>query len=65
MSIDDLIAALAYDTSEDPEDRRVREAHGFTLEDDFQDPAVVCATCRRSYSEIAAAKIEACDPERV
>jgi hypothetical protein len=45
---------------EDPEDRRVREAHGFTLDDDFQDPAVTCRACGLPYREISAGKIEPC-----
>ncbi len=60
------VSGLTYDeiellASEDPDDRENRLAHGFTLEDDFDDDRLLCRNgCGFSYPEIVAAKIGEC-----
>jgi hypothetical protein len=52
--IDDILA-------EDPDDREIREAHGFTRDDDWQDLSLLCRNgCGETYYEIAVAKIRKC-----
>lgn len=47
--------------SEDPDDRADREAHGFTYDDDWQDPTVLCRNgCGLPYREVVAGKIRTC-----
>jgi hypothetical protein len=47
--------------SEDPDDRADREAHGFSYDDDWQDPAMVCRNgCGLPYREVVAGKIRTC-----
>lgn len=54
-------------SSEDPDDRVIRMAHGFADDDDPLDPSKVCEDCGISYDEIASHKIRECsgtaDPE--
>ena len=46
---------------EDPGDRAIREAHGFSYEDDFEDRALLCRNgCGETYFDIAAGKIREC-----
>lgn len=57
--------ALTFDeldrmSAEDPEDRAIREAHGFSEDDDWTDKSVRCAACGETYYEIAVCKIERC-----
>jgi hypothetical protein len=52
------IARLA---SEDPDDRAIREAHGFSYVDDFEDRSLLCRNgCGASYFDIAVGKIREC-----
>lgn len=47
--------------SEDPDDRAIREAHGFTRDDDWEDLSLLCRNgCGESYYEIAVGKIREC-----
>jgi hypothetical protein len=47
--------------SEDPDDRAIREAHGFTYDDDWQDETLLCRNgCGWPYPEIAIAKMRKC-----
>lgn len=47
--------------SEDPDDRLIREAHGFTYEDNWQDESLMCRNgCGVSYYEIAIGKMRQC-----
>jgi len=47
--------------SEDPEDRRIMENHGFTYEDDFRDLTLLCRNgCGLTYLEVVQDKIEKC-----
>ena len=47
--------------SEDPDDRAIREAHGFTYDDDYEDRALLCRNgCGLPYLDIAVAKIRLC-----
>jgi len=47
--------------SEDPDDRAIREAHGFTYEDDFEDRSLLCRNgCGETYYEIAVCKMHKC-----
>lgn len=46
---------------EDPDDRAIREAHGFTYEDDWQDESLLCRNgCGLSYPDISSRKIREC-----
>jgi hypothetical protein len=46
---------------EDPDDREIREAHGFTYDDDFEDRSLLCRNgCGASYFDIAVGKIREC-----
>lgn len=46
---------------EDPDDRAIREAHGFTFEDDWQDKSLLCRNgCGIAYPDIAGGKIREC-----
>ena len=46
---------------EDPDDRAIREAHGFTYEDDWQDESLLCRNgCGLSYPDISSGKIREC-----
>ena len=46
---------------EDPEDRAVREAHGFTYDDDFEDRSLMCRNgCGASYFDIVTGKVREC-----
>ena len=46
---------------EDPDDRAIREAHGFTYEDDWQDRSLLCRNgCGLSYPDISSGKIRRC-----
>lgn len=48
-------------TGEDPDDRAIREAHGFSYEDDFEDRSLLCRNgCGATYFEIAVGKIREC-----
>ena len=54
------IEALA---SEDPDDREDRLAHGFTLDDDWQDATLLCRNgCGLSYPDVVSGKIRDCAP---
>jgi len=47
--------------SEDPGDRLDREAHGFTYDDDWREPAVYCRNgCGLRYEDVVAGKIREC-----
>jgi hypothetical protein len=47
--------------SEDPDDRAIREAHGFSYEDDFEDRTLLCRNgCGATYFDIAVGKIREC-----
>jgi hypothetical protein len=47
--------------SEDPDDRDIRVAHGFTREDDWEDLSLLCRNgCGKSYYVIAVGKVRAC-----
>jgi hypothetical protein len=46
---------------EDPDDRAIREAHGFSYEDDFEDRSLLCRNgCGLTYFDIASGKIRKC-----
>lgn len=46
---------------EDPDDRAIREAHGFTFEDDYRDRSLLCRNgCGRTYPDVASGKIREC-----
>ena len=46
---------------EDPDDRAIREAHGFSFEDDHEDRSLLCRNgCGETYSDISSGKIRAC-----
>lgn len=46
--------------AEDPDDREVRLAHGFSF-DDWGDPSLLCRNgCGLSYDDIASGKIRIC-----
>ena len=46
---------------EDPDDRDIREAHGFTYEDDWQDESLLCRNgCGLSYPDVSSGKIREC-----
>ena len=46
---------------EDPDDRAIREAHGFTYDDDFEDRSLVCRNgCGATYFDVAVCKIRTC-----
>jgi hypothetical protein len=46
---------------EDPDDRAIREAHGFGYSDDWEDPALLCRNgCGLSYPDISSGKIRQC-----
>lgn len=46
---------------EDPDDRAIREAHGFSFGDDWQDESLLCRNgCGISYPEIVGGKIREC-----
>lgn len=46
---------------EDPDDRAIREAHGFGYEDDWQDRSLLCRNgCGATYYDIAARKMRQC-----
>lgn len=48
--------------SEDPEDRRVRQAHGFAYHEPYE-PELLCRNgCGLTYGEAIASKIERCEP---
>lgn len=47
--------------SEDPDDRDIREAHGFTYEDDWRDRTLLCRNgCGTSYYDVISGKIRKC-----
>lgn len=47
--------------SEDPDDRQIREAHGFAYEDDFEDLSLLCRNgCGATYFDIAVSKRHEC-----
>ena len=49
------------DDGEDGDDRTDRLAHGFTLDDNWQDPTVLCRNgCGLPYGEVVAGKIRDC-----
>lgn len=47
---------------EDPDDRQIRLAHGFSFkDDDLEDPSLVCRNgCGLSYNDIIGCKIRIC-----
>ena len=46
---------------EDPDDRAIREAHGFTYEDDYRDRSLLCRNgCGETYYDIAVRKMRQC-----
>jgi hypothetical protein len=46
---------------EDPDDRAIREAHGFAYEDDWQDRSLLCRNgCGLSYPDISSGKMREC-----
>lgn len=46
---------------EDPDDRAIREAHGFGYEDDYEDRSLLCRNgCGRTYFDIATGKAREC-----
>jgi hypothetical protein len=48
---------------EDPDDRDIREAHGFEWHDDWQDESLLCRFgCGLSYPDVASGKIRECRP---
>lgn len=48
-------------TGEDPDDQNIREAHGFTPEDDWEDESLLCRNgCGLSYPYIAIGKVRRC-----
>lgn len=48
--------------SEDPDDRAIREAHGFSYEDGWQDPELLCRNgCGLPYGEVVAGKVRICN----
>lgn len=50
--------------SEDPDDREIRKAHGFTYDDDWRDETLLCRNgCGLPYSEVVAGKVRACSAE--
>lgn len=49
---------------EDPDDRAIRIAHGFSPQDDWQDDTLLCRNgCGISYEYISAHKIRECHAE--
>jgi hypothetical protein len=47
--------------SEDPDDRAIREAHGFSYEDDYQDRTLLCRNgCGETYFDISGGKMREC-----
>jgi hypothetical protein len=47
--------------AEDPDDREIREAHGFTWDDNWQDDSLLCRNgCGLSYPDITSGKIREC-----
>jgi hypothetical protein len=47
--------------SEDPDDREDRLAHGFTLDDDWRDAALVCRNgCGTTYEDVVTGKMRRC-----
>lgn len=44
---------------EDPDDRRIREAHGFGYDDPDE---AVCRQCGRTYGDVSASKSRSCMP---
>jgi hypothetical protein len=47
--------------SEDPDDRAIREAHGFAYEDDWEDLSLLCRNgCGQTYYDIAVGKMRQC-----
>lgn len=47
--------------SEDPDDRDIREAHGFTYDDDYRDRTLLCRNgCGLSYWDVAVNKVREC-----
>jgi hypothetical protein len=50
--------------AEDPGDRADRLAHGFSFDDDIDDPSVVCRNgCGLTYEVVIAGKIELCQSQ--
>jgi hypothetical protein len=46
---------------EDPDDRAIREAHGFGYDDDFKDRSLLCRNgCGETYYDIAVRKRREC-----
>jgi hypothetical protein len=46
---------------EDPDDRAIREAHGFAFEDDYRDISLICRNgCGRTYYDISSGKVRQC-----
>ena len=47
---------------EDPDDRAIAEAHGFSYEEDFEDRSLICRNgCGASYFDAAVRKIRECN----
>jgi hypothetical protein len=47
--------------AEDPDDRAIREAHGFSYEDDYEDRTLLCRKgCGETYFDVAVGKIREC-----
>lgn len=52
--------------SEDPDDRAIREAHGFSYDDDYEDRSLLCRNGGgETYFDIAAGKIRECRSVKV
>lgn len=50
---------------EDPDDRTIREAHGFGYDDDFMDRSLLCRNgCGSTYYDVAIGKIRECPRQR-
>lgn len=46
---------------EDPDDRAIREAHGFSYDDDFEDRSLLCRNgCGATYFDVSVSKIRVC-----
>jgi hypothetical protein len=46
---------------EDPDDRAIREAHGFSYEDDYEARSLLCRNgCGETYFDIAVGKMREC-----
>jgi hypothetical protein len=60
------VSGLSFDEidrlmGEDPDDRTIREAHGFSYEDDYRDRSLLCRNgCGETYFDIAVGKRRVC-----